>query len=214
MTAASSLPLRRMAPLVAILIVATTLTAWAQKPLRIKTKGKVSGVVAGAILMAEDGGKSYTIKVPAGQNVVHVTGTLSAEKLQPGMIMRFTGKLKGSTVEGDITELKIFTPNDGYDLGLIQDDPAQDATVTGQLTKINKGILTISAGRKRLTGKLAENANIVIDSKDYSIAKAGDGIQAEGTVGKDGTVSARKVIITVGGPPAAEVKKPGKKQKT
>ena len=194
------------------LLAFTALTAWAQKPERINAKGKVLGVSPGAILMAEEGGKTYTVKLPQTQSVVQVTGTLPVEKLQPGMIVRFTSKLKGSAVDGEIAELKIYTPNDGYELGLLQDDPSQDATVTGQLFKVNKGMLTINAGRKRFTGKLAENAAIVIDSKDYSVAKSGDAIHAEGTVGKDGSVTARKVVITIGGPPADEEKAEKKKK--
>lgn len=213
MTATPPLPLRHIVPLVAILFIASAVTALAQKPLRVKTTGKVTGVAPGSIFMIEDGGKSYTIKVPAMQNVVHVTGTLPVEKLQAGMIVRFTGKLKGSSVDGEISALKVFTRNDGYQLGLIQDDPSQDATVTGQLTKANNGILAIAAGRTRITGKLADDAKIEIDSKDYSIAKAGDRIEADGTVGKDGSVSARKVVITIGGPPADAEKKPAKKKK-
>ena len=181
---------------------------------RVSPKGKVLSVSRGAIAMSDADGKTYTIKFREGQNVVQVVGNLSAEMLKPGMIVRFSGKLKGNALDGEISELKIYTPADGYQLGILQDDPAQDATVTGQLTKHTKGLLNVAAGRKRITARLAEGAEVLVDSKDYSIAKAGDKIEAEGTVANDGTVTARKALITVGVQPAEAEEKPGPKKKT
>jgi hypothetical protein len=172
--------------------------AWAQAE-RVKAKGKVLSVAPGSITMSAAAGKIYTIKVPKTGNVIQVVGNLPLEKLQPGTIVRFSGKLKGKAALGsEISKLTVYSPLDGYQLGILQDDPAQEAVITGKVTRIAKNLLTVSAGRARMTGKLAAGAEIVVDSKDYSIAKAGDAIEAEGTLAADGSVNPRKVVVTIG----------------
>lgn len=181
-------------------------TAGAQAE-RVSTKGKVVTVNPNSITMSEAGGKIYTITFPKGANVIQVVGNLPLAKLQPGTIVRFSGKLKGpAALDGEISKLTVFSPLDGYQQGILQDNPAEDAVITGKLTKITKNALTVSAGRKRISAKLAAEAEIVVDSKDFSIVKAGDTIEADGTVAADGSVTARRAVVTLGASPANEPK--------
>jgi len=189
-------------------------TALAQAPTRIKAKGTVVSAVAGQIIMTAADGKTYTVKIRPEQNIVKVEGKLTPDKLQTGMIVRFEGQLKGTSLDGEISQLKIYTAADGFEPGVLQDDPAQPATVTGILTKVAKDVLTVSAGRRRIIGKLAADAAILVETKDYSLAKSGDPIEVDGTLVKDGSsLTARSVVITLGGKPAEDAKTTAKAKK-
>jgi hypothetical protein len=134
------------------------------------------------------------------------------------MLVRCTGTLKGNTVEGEVAELKVFGKADGYQFGILQDAPDQPATVTGQLSKITDNAATIAAGRKNITLRLAEDLQVVVDTKDYSILQGGEEVAFDGQVAADGkTVGCRKIVVTIGktaedeqsaeGPPIKKKKK-------
>jgi hypothetical protein len=143
--------------------------------------------------------KALRLKFKADQNVVTVKGKLTPEQLRPGMIVRFSGLLKGSTIDGEIGDVKVFTAADGYQLGLLQDTPDQPATITAALQSLKNGTLTVNVGRKKVTGKLAEGAAITLETKDYSLAQRGSVVQFEGraAVGDASTVNARTIVITL-----------------
>lgn len=169
-----------------------------KKPIRLNQDGTLVGVAPNVITVSSEG-KVYQLKFKAEQNIVAVTGKLTSEQLQPGMIVRFTGILKGSTIDGEVGEVKVYTAGDGYQLGLLQDAPDQPATITGALQSVKNGTLSVGAGRKKITAKLAAGAAIVIETKDYRIAQRGNAVHFEGTLADDKTsVSARKIEITVG----------------
>jgi hypothetical protein len=169
-----------------------------KKPIRLNQDGTLVGVAPNLITVSSEG-NVYQLKFKAEQNVVAVTGKLTAEQLQPGMIVRFTGILKGSTIDGEVGEVKVYTAGDGYQLGLLQDAPDQPATITGALQSVKNGTLSVGAGRKKITAKLAAGAAIVIETKDYRIAQRGNAVHFEGTLADDKTsVSARKIEITAG----------------
>jgi hypothetical protein len=178
--------------------------AQAKKPIRLNQDGTLVAVAANQITVSSEG-KVYQIKIKADQNVVAVTGKLAPEQLQSGMIVRFTGMLKGSTIDGEVAEVKVYTSADGYQAGILQDSPDLPATITGTLQTFKNGTLSVGAGRKKITAKLADGAAVLIDTKDYRVASRGDAVHFEGTLADDKTtVSARKVVITVGGSAGGE----------
>jgi hypothetical protein len=188
------------AALAATVVVAAPLPAHAQKKKseRVNLKGQVVSASPG-LFTAKADGKLYTIKFSKERNIVAVTGNLDLDQLQRGMLVRCTGTLKGNAIEGEVPEVKLFGVADGYQLGILQDAPDQPATVSGQLSKLKDRSLTIAAGRKNINVKLAENATVVVDTKDYSMLKGGEQIQFDGPLSSDGkTVSARKITITLG----------------
>jgi len=190
---------RLIAALAAVAVVAFPPAAYAQKkPERVNLTGQVVSASPGQFT-AKAEGKLYTIKFSKERNIVAVTGNLDLDQLQRGMLVRCTGTLKGNTMEGEVAEIKLFGVADGYQLGVLQDAPDQPATVSGQLSKLKDRSLTIAAGRKNVNVRLAENATVVVDTKDYSMLKGGEQIQFEGTVAADGkSISARKITITLG----------------
>ena len=194
------------------LAIALAVPAASQNPVRLKKTGKVVAVTPGAISVSAEG-KNYTLKFKPEQSVVSVTGKLKPADLQIGTIVRLTAMLKGSTVEGEVTELKVYTTADGYQLGVLKDAADQPATVTGTIQKVKDNLLTIGAGRLKITATLAENATILLETKDYSIVKGGETIEFDGR-STDGTnVNALKIVITKG-EPLEEPKPKGKAKKT
>lgn len=181
-------------------LVAAPLPAHAQKKKseRVNLTGQVVSASPG-LFTAKAEGKLYTIKFNTERNIVSVTGTLAVDQLQRGMLVRCTGTLKGNAIEGEVAEVKLFGVADGYQLGILQDAPDQPATVSGQLSKLKDRSLTIAAGRKNVNVRLAEDATVVVDTKDYSMLKGGEQIQFDGPLSSDGkTVTARKITITLG----------------
>jgi hypothetical protein len=189
------------------------LPAHAQKKSeRVNLTGQVVSAAPG-LFTAKADGKVYTIKFKTERNIVAVTGNLAIDQLQRGMLVRCTGTLKGNAIEGEVAEVKLYGAADGYQSGILQDAPDQPATVSGQLAKLTDRSLTIAAGRKNVNVRLAQNAAVVVDTKDYSMLKGGEQIQFDGVLASDGkTITARKIIITLG-KTADEPKAEGKAKK-
>ncbi len=205
---------RRLAIAVALCAVALAgLPALGQG--RASRGGTLVAATPGLVTVSSEG-KIVRLKFKAEQNVVSLTGKLTPDQLQAGMIVRFTGTLKGSTIDGEISEVKIYTAADGYQLGVLQEAPDQPATVTATLQSFKNGTLTASAGRKKITGKLAEGAVIVIETKDLSLAQRGNAVNYEGRAAPNdpSTINAKKIIITIGNAAAGESEEnAGKKAK-
>lgn len=196
--------------LVLALLGCVAVPAAAQAPVRLKKSGKVIAVTPGAISASADG-KSYTLKFKPEQSVVTVTGKLKLADLQVGTIVRLTAMLKGQAVEGEVTVLKVYTTADGYQSGILKDAADQPATITGAIQKVQDNRLTIGAGRQKITATLAENATILLETKDYSIVKGGEPIEFDGRTTDGTNVNALKIVITKGEP--LETAKPKGKAK-
>lgn len=183
-----------------------------KKAVRVSLRGTVVSATPG-LFTAKAEGKVYKLKFNTERNIVAVTGNLERSQLQRGMLVRVVGPLKGTSVEGEVAEVKVYGAADGYLAGVLQDAPDQPATISGQLAKIKDNHLTIAAGRKNVNVKLADDAQVVVDTKDYTILRGGEAIHFDGTVAGDGfTVTCRKITVTVGQQPEADDKPPGKKK--
>lgn len=183
------------------LIAASICSLWpaegfAQK--RLKTKGEISAVAPGKILLTDAAGKVVTLNIRADQNVVAVQGKLALSDLKPGTFVRIEGTLKGNVVEGELSQIKVLSAADGYEAGIIQDAEEQPAVVTGVIKLLKDDTLTLQAGKKRVTAKLVQEPSVIIESKDYSLVPSGALIEADGYETKNGSVNAKKVVITVG----------------
>jgi hypothetical protein len=177
--------------------------------------GTLVSAAANAITISSEG-KIVTLKFKPEQNVVTVTGKLTPDQLKAGMIVRFTGTLKGAAIDGEVGDVKIYTAADGYQLGVLQDAPDQPATITGTLQGVKNGTLTVSAGRKKVTGKLAAGAAINLETRDFSLAQRGNAVTFEGRASPNdpSTISARKITIALDTGSSAEASEPaGKKVK-
>ena len=165
---------------------------------RVKTKGEISAVAPGKILLTDATGKIVTLNIRADQNVVAVQGKLALADLKPGTFVRIEGTLKANAVEGEVSQIKVFSAADGYEAGIVQDAKDQPAVVTGVVKLLKDNVLTLQAGKKRVTAKLAQEVSVIIESKDYSLVPTGALVEADGYETKNGSVNAKKVVITVG----------------
>lgn len=170
-------------------------------PKRVKTKGQIATVIPGKILFTDDAAKMRTFNILPDREVgIAVKGTIALADLKPGMLVRIEGPLKANAVEGEVAKVTVFSPNDGYTQGIAQDAADQPSTVTGTVKVLKDNVLTLMAGKKRITAKLAQDVAVNIDSKDYTLAPTGSHIEADGYETKDGSVNAKRIVITVGKP--------------
>lgn len=171
----------------------------AAPPKRVKAKGQISTVTPGKILFLDEANKLQRFNILSDREVgITVQGKLELADLKPGMLARVEGSLKATSLEGEVAKVTVFSVNDGYQQGIIQDSKDQPAVITGTVKLLKDDVLTLTVGKKRLTAKLAKDAVVEVDSKDYSLAPTGALIEADGYETKDGSVNAKKIVITVG----------------
>ncbi|MBC7857026.1 MAG: hypothetical protein IAF94_26650 [Pirellulaceae bacterium] len=194
----------KMAVLAVLASLCLLLFADAAPPRRVKSKGSVAAVSPGKIMLLDAESKLRTFNIRADQNVVAVRGKLVVSDLKPGMLVRITGPLKGNAFEGETAAITVYSAADGYEPGIVRDSQDQPTVVTGVVKLLKDNALTILAGKKRITAKLAADVAVNVDSKDYSLAPAGSRIEADGYETKDGSVNAKKVVITIGEPSQAK----------
>lgn len=173
--------------------------AFAAPPRRVKLKGQVAAVSPGKIMVTDDQAKIRTFNIlPTKEVGITVQGKLALTDLKPGALIRVEGALKGNALEGEVSKITVYSASDGYTAGIVQDSPDQPAVITGTVKLIKDDALTLLAGKKKITAKLAQEVAVNVDSKDYSLAPTGSTIEADGYETKDGSVNAKKIVITLG----------------
>lgn len=168
-------------------------------PKKVKSKGKITAIAPGKIMLQDATKHLLTFNVLPDREVgITVQGKLTLADLKPGMLVRVEGPLKMNALQEEVSKITVYSPNDGYEAGIAQETKDGPAVVTATLKLVKDGTLTLLAGKKRITAKLAKELAIEVDSKDYSLAPIGSPIEAEGYETKNGSVNAKKVVITVG----------------
>ena len=193
--------MRATTPLLMVLACLTCLHSQANAdfPKKVKTKGKITAISQNKIMVKDATNNVRTFNVLPDREVgITVQGKLTLADLKPGMLVRVEGPLKMNSLDGEVAKITVYSANDGYEAGILQEAKDAPATVTGNIKLVKDGTLTLLAGKKRITAKLAKELEISVDSKDYSVAPTGSLIEAEGYETKDGSVNAKKVVITVG----------------
>jgi hypothetical protein len=122
----------------------------------------------------------WAVLVVPQKTVVKVTGTADREFLRPGLFIKLTGEIddKGA-IQADIEELEILSlagegPGGVFEPGA--DEKAKPLgklragtfEIRGKLTKFKEGVVAINA-KKQITGKLAEDAKLTVNSTDLSL---------------------------------------------
>jgi len=175
--------------------------ATADFPKKVKSRGKITAIAPGKVMLKDATNNLKTFNILADREVgITVQGRLTLADLKPGMLVRVEGTLKMNTLEGEVGKITVYSLNDGYEAGIEQESKDVPAIVTANIKLVKDGTLTLLAGKKRITAKLAKELTIEVDSKDYTMAPTGSLIEAEGYETKDGSVNAKKVVITVGKP--------------
>jgi len=188
-------------------------------------EGEVVAIEPGKITWTDKSNVPH-IAFVTKETKVQVTGEIEASAIAPGAYVRFTipvtpkrlQPIKGAKVE----ELTLFSPGDGYQLGLLPDnvvDPQAKSVsclVAGQVKQLKKGLLTLVINGKQFKVTLADEAKVKVDISDYSIARQGDNIVLTGTGANQREIECKGVEINLASAvardavnkPAAEAKKP------
>lgn len=201
--------------------------------------GTLKGLAQGLLHVETKEGDQLLLKVEAGPNELSHTGSADVSWLRPGMLVRFTARLskKGQPLS-DISEVTVFTPRESSRIGIFPEaalgggelfaepnpaaakdkDDSGTYLVSGQLTGLRGGKMTVAAGMVTLKLELAEEAKVRFDLADYRYAQPGDGVSFEGwyyPMAKH-QIFARRLDITSAEPLTGEKKRvrpqPGKEE--
>lgn len=174
----------------------------------VQVIGKILAMQRDVVRMANDESKQqWLVKMPKETAGIHLLGTARPTFLQPGMMVRFSGKFdsKGNS-RAPIEKLEIFTPTpvkegtlpDVQQFGVFPEaafggqllldaqpagQPKGDVAsfvVSGQLRGFRKGEILVAAGPTLVRTTLSEKAEILVDIADYRWVRAGDEIEVNG----------------------------------
>jgi cytoskeletal protein CcmA (bactofilin family) len=133
---------------------------------------------------------------------------------------------KRGKIVGEVGELTVFNPADGYSTGIFEDgvsDPKAASAkyfIAGQIQATKNGETTVRVGGQSFKFKLTQDAKLKIEVSDYSIAKPDDEISITGSGLRKDQIEAREIEIKLGMPLAgveektrrrASAKKPASK---
>lgn len=148
-------------------------------------KGRFVAAKPGMIQWTDSQDTPCYVKILPG-TYVQVLGEAEPNFLRPGLLVQFTGTIQGrGTVAEPIEEITIFTPRDGYSIGVVDEDGDSKRDdgpkkIAGQLKSIKNGKITVVAGKQTIKAELVEEPTVQIDISDYSLAAPGDEITISG----------------------------------
>lgn len=152
--------------------------------------GKIEGVSGAGVQIKNIKSETWNIAV-SPQSAVSVTGTALPEYLKPGLTVKFTAEVDGTgAMQGEISELEIFTPVGKNSLGLFATGGAEDAKpvkkleagtyeIRAKIATYKEGTLTVVAAGKKISGKMAADPKIAVNVSDLSVAQIGDEVKAK-----------------------------------
>jgi hypothetical protein len=176
-------------------------------------KGKIVFISGDVIQWTDATGADMKVQIDK-KTKTQLLGEVEPSFLNEGMFVRFPAEVtkRGKVVDA-IEELTIFSPLDGFSAGIFEDGPVDPKAasakylISGQLTAIKGGLMTVNAGQNSFKFKLADDAQLKIDVSDYTLARPDDEINITGS-GVDKTqIVAKGVEIQLATPLAGEVKK-------
>jgi hypothetical protein len=136
-----------------------------------------------------------------------VTGEVDPSFLSPGMFVRFPAVVtKRGKIEGDVGELTVFNPADGFSTGIFEDgvsDPKAASAkyfIAGQIQSTKNGETTVRVGNQSFKFQLTDDAKLNIEVSDYSIAKPDDEITITGSGLRKDQIEAKEIEIKLGKP--------------
>ena len=146
-----------MRAMTAVLIVLANLVCFhsqasADFPKKVKSKGKITAINENKIMVKDATNNVRTFNVLPDREVgITVQGKLTLADLKPGMLVRVEGALKMNTLEGEVAKITVYSVNDDYEPGILQESKDEPAIVTANIKLVKDGTLTLLAGKKRIT---------------------------------------------------------------
>ena len=188
------------------------------KVVNANVSGTVTAIQGDTVLMTNSSNEKWIVQVNSPsfgfRAKVTVEGEAVVGALRPGVYVRFTADVdQRGNVQGDLTELVIFSPSESAKPGMYSNDGAGDTgegdkadvsnyLVLGQVASYRKGKLTLAIpGSKGVRGSVSEDVKVTVRGEDYRMARPGDKIFAKGFHLPDqkGTLMAHEITITLSG---------------
>ncbi len=183
-------------------------------------KGKIVSLSNGVIQWT-DASKAEMYAIYAEPTAIKVTGEAEPSFLRAGLYVRFGAEItKRGKIVDDIEELTIFTPGNGYTVGVFEDGPvdpkaaANKYFVAGQIESYKNGLFTIETGEDSFKIKLSDEVKIKIETHDLSIARADDEITLTGGGDDKTKIIATEITVELAAPLKGEEKKTRRPSKT
>lgn len=146
-----------------------------------------------------------------------VTGEVEPSFLSPGTFVRFPAEVtKRGRITGEVREMTVFSPLDGYSAGVFADGAADPKAasarylISGQIESVKNGQMIVRAGEQSFKFKLAEDAELKIEVSDLSIVRPDDEISITGSGERKDQIQAREIAIKLAKPLAGAEKNPRK----
>jgi hypothetical protein len=209
------------------------------QPKTLEETGTIESVAQGGFIMKTAKSETWNIQLKPGAKVL-VDGNAETNYLRPGLNIRLTGEIdKKGALQAEVTELEIFTPQGKTGNGFFADGapdakPVRNAAagsyeIRGKVASFKDNELTMKAGGKTISGKVASDAKVKVSLEDISVAQNGDAVKvkasyldaykADGTT-RQGAAAADDVSVTLAKPLASKRKatpaktaKPAKEKK-
>jgi hypothetical protein len=153
--------------------------------------GKIVGTFPHGIQMETTRGAKWVIQVLPQQSQVKITGTADPAFLHPGLHIKFSGDIDDKGVlQSELKELEIFSPAGKNNIGIFptgSDEKSKPVPrpgagsydIRGRVLVYRDGEIVIVAGKK-LTGKVAAEAEIAVNVQDLSFAQPEDELTVKG----------------------------------
>jgi hypothetical protein len=159
----------------------------APKGTAVKVNGKVAQVVPQGIMVTGNDNKQYAVGFTPTSKV-GLVGTAGIDFVKPGTFVQFEVNLDEKGVPTDeVKKVQItqqsntVTPGMSPSKGPDYKEGEPDLFfVRGTVTTNRDNTLTVAAGNKRLTVKVAEGVTVPVTIADWTMAKPGDAISGDG----------------------------------
>jgi len=202
---------------VVVSLVAASSSAFAQKPpaapkgTTILLDAKVDQVVPQGILATDKGGKKYAVGFDA-KSKIGLKGNADIDYVTPGSYVQFDveldaeGKPATEVKKIQITEQSAITEPGIFSSKGPDGKPGEPGPyfVRGTVRTNRDGNMTVAAGNKQITIKVAEGVTVPVTLADWRMAKPGDAIKGNGTAypqaGAPTLVLGTLMEITAAGP--------------
>jgi len=163
--------------------------------LAFEDSGTVELIDSGLIRIRDAKQESWILKI-VPESKVTIEGEAQVECLRPGLFVQLSGQIdkKGALKEA-VEEIEIFSSLGKGSLGLFSAEesaeeegvsakPVRNAgagsfRIRGKLASYRDGELMVVAGSRKITGNLAEEATVKLNSDDLSLAQPGDKVQVK-----------------------------------
>jgi hypothetical protein len=158
----------------------------------LSAKGTVAAVSGEGVQLKVSDTEGWLVEIRPGETKIEVTGTAEPTYLRSGMHVRFVGEIdaKGN-LEGDISEIEVFTPRGKNDLGLFNENDkgslakplrkfaAGKYQIRGKITSLKEHDIVVLAGKK-VTGTVAEVVQVKVTSDELDNVHEGDEVSVTG----------------------------------